>query len=475
MAHSVNGNPCVGNDSTTDCTFNFDEWIEAQKLSVLKPCFIDHEMTTLSSLKMDNANFTKLVADPRTLAHPQLIPPLIAGIQSLKPLQDKSNSITKAKEVVFIEMTSKEKRVFQKCQQYIDEVAQIQSTLKTQIDSAFASTTKQHSDRLLLFKWTNDEKLDTMQSKLDRIFKQLHCALDEKHKALTVQIDQFKAHLNGIRTQYNAMKDALSSKLEESHCIITDDAEYYKESLSKCKGIISADEKANPFDLRKNEQREAAIVRIGEDIQKRHETHHLKMTRYQRELEQFIGVTIGDGKEQMDGYMLTVHNDICRRIEKELDLMISMKMKVDFMQHFHGNHVAVNDTVSGSVGHPVSATQIISEPVDVEAMNGTGSHDDSSSDASTPPLPPPHLALPSHSDPDDAAKSVKSQKSQKSANSQNSRKSAAVSKPVVMDVRLLSNGPVHGIQKHSYSHSHSHSGTMYIHCISLSLSLSLSQ
>ena len=464
MAQAVDSNPCVGNNNTTKVTkpesdtFDFDAWLQTNNLSVLKPCFVEQHMTTLSSLKLDNVNFTQLVA-AGIQSHPQLIPQLIAGIQSLKALQDRNES-----KLVFIEMTPREKAVFIKCQDFIDEVARIEDDFEQHIDGPFESMKKQHSDRLLLYKWTNDEKLDAMQSKMERTFKQLHRALDDQLKVLTAQIQQFKEHLKGDRAQYNALRDGLTSKLQDTHSLMDGDRTYYSEALLQCQGIISQHHGGRgdgmTFDFKhQNKEREAAIVRIGEDIQNRHDLNHSLMLQHKEALQRFVGTTIGDGKQQMDGFALTVHDEVRQRIECELKSLVTMTMKMHFMDHF---------TESVSNGN---APEIVPEAVDMDmgSLNRSrSSRGNESDDASTPPLPPPVSSI-LESD----RKSIKSIKSEKSADDEAAEKVAApkmvVNRPKVMDVRLLQNGDGangHGLHQQTYSHS----GTdCIVHTLSLSV------
>ena len=74
---------CDDEENDEDETFVFDEWLIKHNLFNLKQIFIDHNMSTLPSLNLNNKNFSSLITDNRLLNKQSSIQNIIIAIQSL--------------------------------------------------------------------------------------------------------------------------------------------------------------------------------------------------------------------------------------------------------------------------------------------------------------------------------------------------------------------------------------------------------
>ena len=214
-------------------TFDFEAWIAKHGLLEIRQCFIDHSMDSLSSLSMDSRSFAELVADERILCAPQLMQHIITGIQSLRSCKQRRSE--KGGETKLVFMTAMEHGVFTKTQQYLHGLDRFETEFKSK----------------LMFKQSNEQKLDEMDLDLNGIFSKL--------QALRSRMDEHRSYLSNVEAEYTAMT-------EDGLALIDEDRSYYNDSLKKCKLIL--EQSAERAD------RESAIAEIGRDIARKHRVNH---------------------------------------------------------------------------------------------------------------------------------------------------------------------------------------------------------
>ena len=220
-------------------------------------------------------------------------------------------------------MTAKGHNVFTKTQDYLHELDQFEAEFRRKMESDLKLKEQQNAKSLLLFKRSNESKLDELDSRLNATFSKLEDALNGKKKALRSRMDEHRSYLSNVEAEYNAMTKDLNSKMKDSLVLIDEDRTYYNESLKKCKLIIS---KTNCFDLKhknRDRERESAITEIGRDITRNHKANHCKLIESKHALNRFVN--------KLEAFSMSIHHSEYHRICKWLESLAVFQQKLDFM------------------------------------------------------------------------------------------------------------------------------------------------
>eukprot|EP01084_Bolivina_argentea_P296172 510043_1 len=63
--------------------FDFDSWVNANKLNVIKDLLIKHKMNKIATLRLTSKEFNLLMSDPELLTHAPLIPTIFSAVKKI--------------------------------------------------------------------------------------------------------------------------------------------------------------------------------------------------------------------------------------------------------------------------------------------------------------------------------------------------------------------------------------------------------
>eukprot|EP01083_Nonionella_stella_P209206 758572_1 len=150
--------------------FDFEEFIEQNELTVIKQCFIDHDMTNIDTLNMNNPQFTKLMGDKTILSNAHLIQNIVNGIQSLQ----KSRNPKSIPEKRLIFTSLKETNTFTNIEDYIDNLKTFETELQTTINTNIKNRQQQNDEEITKYTTKNTEKLSTIHTEINKTITKLH-------------------------------------------------------------------------------------------------------------------------------------------------------------------------------------------------------------------------------------------------------------------------------------------------------------
>eukprot|EP01084_Bolivina_argentea_P069303 126130_1 len=248
--------------------FDFEEFIEQNELTVIKQCFIDHDMTNIDTLNMNNPQFTKLMGDKTILSNAHLIQNIVNGIQSLQ----KSRNPKSIPEKRLIFTSLKETNTFTNIEDYIDNLKTFETELQTTINTNIKNRQQQNDEEITKYTTKNTEKLSTIHTEINKTITKLHNIFTQQEQIWENKINKYRNNVKQIDLSHTQNSKMINNALSSCLSIIDTDIKYFQNAIKQCRDIVhkyeeETDKKTDndkyTFKRSNTTHRENEIIKIG--------------------------------------------------------------------------------------------------------------------------------------------------------------------------------------------------------------------
>ena len=329
MANQINETSQSG-EQEGDASFDFDKWLKQYGLQTIKDAFVEHDMTTLNTINMNNnKNFSSLMSDIRILTNTDLIPKIIGAIQGLESLRQSESQKQEKEVMVPIYMTKKEDTILKQIRDYSKTMQDLDDEFK-EFTGNYDDKKKQNNQIINQYQTKCQARLDAITKIKTENIQKLQEMIIKKDDMIRNQIISYREDVTDIKLKQQTLTeeldvviDGIPEKLIRNKKQFSDDIGSYQEIVRKYGGN---------YDTDKQNERQTELKKVGDESKAYYDEKLQEIHDEKEKIKKFIKQKPVDYDEKDDIYSIQIDEELFKDIADDINNCIVVSSIYDERQ-----------------------------------------------------------------------------------------------------------------------------------------------